>query len=100
MTRPTCPHCEKSLPDAVLRSGMGFLRSQAAPAGGRKPKPTKCKRCGVVCPSARLARAHPCPPPIPRCDECNNELIRYGPALDTGKDGWMCDLCGWSWDDE
>jgi predicted RNA-binding Zn-ribbon protein involved in translation (DUF1610 family) len=36
----------------------------------------------------------------PRCDECGVVLSRYGPALDTGKDGWMCPECGWSWDDE
>ena len=36
-------------------------------------------------------------PPV--CEECNEEMHRYGPALDTGKEGWQCDGCGWSWDD-
>lgn len=35
----------------------------------------------------------------PMCEECNEEMHRYGPALDTGKEGWQCDSCGWSWDD-
>ena len=36
----------------------------------------------------------------PVCDECNVPLNRYGPAIDTGRMGWSCDLCGWSWDDD
>lgn len=36
----------------------------------------------------------------PICEECDEPMHRYGPALDTGKMGWSCDSCGWSWDDE
>lgn len=35
----------------------------------------------------------------PKCEECDEEMVRYGPALDTGKMGWQCPECGWSWDD-
>lgn len=38
-------------------------------------------------------------PPDPTCEECNEPMHRYGPAPDTGKMGWSCDSCGWSWDD-
>lgn len=36
----------------------------------------------------------------PRCGECEMELERYEEAADTGKGGWRCPGCGWSWDDE
>lgn len=37
---------------------------------------------------------------VPICEECDEEMHRYGPALDTGKMGWSCDQCGWSQDDD
>ncbi len=36
----------------------------------------------------------------PTCEECNEKMNRYEDALDTGKGGWSCDLCGWSEDDQ
>lgn len=36
----------------------------------------------------------------PLCDECDCEMTRYEQALDTGKDGWYCEECGWSYDDD
>ena len=39
----------------------------------------------------------PAKPPI--CEECDEEMHRYEEALDTGKGGYSCDLCGWSMDD-
>lgn len=38
-------------------------------------------------------------PDTPRCDECDQALTRYFDAADTGRDGWYCEGCGWSWDD-
>jgi hypothetical protein len=32
------------------------------------------------------------------CEECNEELHRYTDP-NTGREGYSCDLCGWSWDD-
>lgn len=37
------------------------------------------------------------PPPI--CEECNEEMHRYTDP-NSGKDGYSCDLCGWSQDDD
>jgi len=35
----------------------------------------------------------------PECEECDVELYRYENSPDTGKSGWACPDCGFSWDD-
>lgn len=49
-------------------------------------------------PSKSKAKPASSEPPI--CEECDEPMNRYSNALDTGKDGWQCGLCGWSQDDE
>ena len=33
----------------------------------------------------------------PMCEECDVEMHRYAVG---NVEGWSCDLCGWSWDDD
>ena len=41
------------------------------------------------------------PEPLPPiCEECDVEMERGGPSLDTGREYWHCPECGWSWDIE
>jgi hypothetical protein len=46
-----------------------------------------------------FSRAEAKPKKDPVCEECNERLVRYAETLDTGKEGWQCLGCGWSWDD-
>jgi hypothetical protein len=36
----------------------------------------------------------------PVCEECDREMNRYWSAPDTGRNGWRCDRCGWTDDDD
>lgn len=53
-----------TIPDSALYREINRRRARTA---GRKRKPTPCKRCGALCASARLARAH--------CAEVKRDLI-------------------------
>ncbi len=56
-----CPFCGHRLPwDLVRRLYHSYrARMQTPHAGpGRPPTPTPCPRCGILCSSASVARAH------------------------------------------
>lgn len=35
----------------------------------------------------------------PMCEECNEKMHRFSDT-NSGRAGWSCDSCGWSWDDQ
>lgn len=43
-----------------LSPGAALAAMRKTFGGGRPPKRTTCARCGAVCKSARLSRAHKC----------------------------------------
>jgi hypothetical protein len=59
----------------------------------KRPPTTMPKWIKNLADNLRRKSAHP------MCEECNYPLHRYHDPT-TGKDGWSCDLCGWSWDDD
>jgi len=60
MSGPTCPHCEAKLTPQEVKSLWGsYTSGLAAPHGGRKRDPKRCK-CGVMTAKRAKARNHKC----------------------------------------
>lgn len=56
-----CPHCSQPIPDAAVTSAAASISAGRRKRSGPVGMPSKCQKCGEVCPSARALRAHRCP---------------------------------------